>query len=438
MDLRDQEKNYNRVEWDALISDYPNMHWDIYLNASNIPRVPFIVVGQPEYFKAVDEALKSRSMEEWKTYLKWHILHYYAQYIHAAFESEDFNFFHRVLLGQLKPEPRWKRIARLTDQLLGEALGQLYVEKHFSAEARSRVAVMVRDIKSVLRKRISELDWMTQGTKDKALVKLDKLVHKIGYPERFRDYSSVAIRRDDFLGNIQRLNMFERQRHYRRVGSPVDRAEWIMSPPTVNAYYSPSNNEIVLPAGILQPPFFDVSMDDAVNYGAIGTVIGHELTHGFDDQGRRFDAEGNLSDWWSPEDEQKFAERAEKVVGIYGSLEAIPQVYVNGRLTLVENIADLGGVRVAYDALQLRLRAEPQKRRIIDGLTPEQRFFVSYAQMWHQLIREQELRRRLAVDPHSPGRFRGSVPVMTHPEFPEAFKSQKQTHWQKLRDPSVW
>ncbi|SRR5579875_26337 len=423
VELRDQEKNYNRVGWDNLVSEYPNTHWDVYLGVSGVPRVEYVVVGQPEYIRALDGELAGRPLEDWKTYLTWHLLHASAPFMHSAIVEEDFEFFHRVLLGQLKPEPRWKRVTRLTDELMGEALGQLYVQRHFPREARERVQVLIEDIKAVLRDRIANSSWMSDDTKRRALVKLDRLTYKIGHPEQFRDYSSVQIIKEDFLGNIRRLNTFERQRQYRRVGQAVDRGEWMMSPPTVNAYYSPTNNEIVLPSGILQPPFFDVEMDDAVNYGGIGSVIGHELTHGFDDQGRRFDAEGNLTDWWTPEDEERFRQRAQRVVEVYSALEALPQARVNGELTLGENIADLGGLRIAYDALQRRLAAEPEKRRLIDGLTPEQRFFISYAQIWRQVIREQELKRRLTVDPHSPGKFRGTIPVVTHPDFPKVFNT---------------
>jgi len=440
VELRDQEKNYNRVGWDTLVSEYPNTHWDVYLGVSGVPRVEYVVVGQPEYLRALDDELARRPLEDWRTYLTWHLLHASAPFMHSAVVEEDFEFFHRVLLGQPKPEPRWKRVTKLTDELMGEALGQLYVQRHFPREARERVGVLIEDIKAVLRDRIANSSWMGEETKRRALVKLDRLTYKIGHPERFRDYSSVTIMREDFLGNIRRLNAFERQRQYRRVGEAVDRGEWMMSPPTVNAYYSPTSNEIVLPAGILQPPFFDVEMDDAVNYGGIGSVIGHELTHGFDDQGRRFDAEGNLTDWWTPEDEERFRQRAQMVVEVYSSLEALPQAYVNGQLTLGENIADLGGVRIAYDALQRRLAAEPQKRRLIDGLTPEQRFFISYAQIWRQVIREQELKRRLTVDPHSPGKFRGTIPVVTHPDFPKVFNNGKlsQQADPSNKDISVW
>lgn len=435
VDLRDPEKNYNRVEWGRLGLEYPALRLDLYLEAVRVPRVPFVVVGQPEYFKALDQEFSSRPLEEWMVYFEWHILHTFAQHLHSPLESEHFEFFHRVLLGQRKPEPRWKRVTRVVDSLMGEALGQLYVERHFPPEARRRVAVMIEDIKAALRDRIARCDWMGEETKRRALFKLDRLTYKIGHPEKFRDYSHVRIERGDYVGNIMRLNVFEARRQFDRVGAPVDRGEWNMTPPTVNAYYSPSNNEIVLPAGILQPPFFDVEMDDAVNYGGIGSVIGHELTHGFDDQGRRYDAEGNLTDWWTKEDEERFRERAERVVKLYSSIEVLPNTYLNGRLTLGENIADLGGVRVAFDALQRRLEAEPEKRRPIDGLTPEQRFFISYAQIWRQLIREEELRRRLTVDPHSPGRVRGSIPVVTHPHFRRVFGGEAAL---PQEDASVW
>jgi putative endopeptidase len=280
---------------------------------------------------------------------------------------------------------------------------------------------LIANLKAVFRDRLQKLDWMTDATRVKALAKFDRFTQKIGYPDKFRDYSSVKIVRDDYWGNIQRANQFESRRQFARVGKPVDRSEWEMTPQTVNAYFNPSQNEIVFPAGILQPPFFEAQMDDAVNYGAIGVVIGHEITHGYDDEGRKYDADGNLNEWWSAEDGRKFEARAQKVVDQYSSYEALPGFHVNGKLTLGENIADVGGTSIAYEAMQRALAKDPSKRKTTDGFTPEQRFFLSLAQIWRTNWREDELKRRLTVDPHSPGQFRAIGPHVNMEEFYHAF-----------------
>jgi putative endopeptidase len=339
----------------------------------------------------------------------------------TQFEKENFAFFGTVLSGQPAQEPRWQRSARVIDGEIGEALGQLFVEKYFPPEARARMEELIGNLKAVLRDRLSKLAWMTEPTKAQALVKFDALTQKIGYPQKFRDYSKVKIRRDDYLGNVQRAATFESKREFARIGKPVDKTEWHMTPQTVNAYFNPLQNEIVFPAGILQPPFFDVTMDDAVNYGGIGVVIGHEMTHSYDDQGRKYDEHGNLKDWWTEADAKAFEERAQKVVDQYGSYEPLPGIKVNGRLTLGENIADLGGVNIAYEALERDLANHPEKRRKIDGFTPEQRFFISFAQVWRVNWREAELRRRLTIDPHSPGQFRAIGPSENVQAFYDAF-----------------
>ncbi|HEV8050542.1 MAG TPA: M13 family metallopeptidase, partial [Thermoplasmata archaeon] len=317
--------------------------------------------------------------------------------------------------------PKWKIAARTIDAELGEALGQLYVARHFPPEARARMQALVTDLREVFRDRLTRVDWMTEPTRKKALAKFDRFTAKIGHPDRFRDYSSVEVRRDDYAGNRLRTTAFEVRRQMSRIGGPVDRTEWGMTPQTVNAYFSPTQNEIVFPAGILQPPFFDMTMDDAVNYGSIGAVIGHEITHGYDDQGRRFDAEGNLADWWDTADAREFDARAKLVAEEYSRLEALPGVHVNGELTLGENIADFGGVSLAYDALQRRIASTGASRTPVEGFTPEQRFFLSWAQSWRQNCRDAERRRRLTIDPHSPGEFRAVVPLVNHPEFAKAF-----------------
>jgi putative endopeptidase len=420
-DLRDQAKNHNPFPVEELLAKYPGVPWATYLSERQAGGAGYVVVGQPEFFEGVEKLLATRAIADWKVYFRWHVLHENAPYLHEPVELEDFGFFRRTLQGQPEPEPRWKRAAHTIDEQIGEALGQLYVERHFPPEARARMTQMVADLREVFRDRLKRLDWMTVPTRVKALAKFDRFTPKIGHPDRYLDYSSIPILRGEYAANRRRATAFEVHREMVRIGGPVDRAEWGMTPQTVNAYFSPTQNEIVFPAGILQPPFFDVTMDDAVNYGGIGAVIGHEITHGYDDQGRRFDADGNLGDWWTEADAREFNARAKVVVDEYNHLEALPGIFVNGELTLGENIADFGGVSLAYEALQRRLASDPSRRKKVDGLTPEQRFFLSWAQVWRQNCREPERRRRLTIDPHSPGEFRAVTPLTNFPEFAAAF-----------------
>ncbi|MGI0070475.1 MAG: M13 family metallopeptidase [Thermoplasmata archaeon] len=420
--LRDLEKNYARWDVAKLDSTWPGLHLREYLDRLGAGGIPYVVVGQEEFFSALERLLADRPLADWRVYLRWNLLHESAPYLHEAAESEDFDFFHRRVLGQATPEPRWKRAAVAVDQYLGEALGQLYVDEHFPPAARAKMAEMVRFLCEVFHDRLEKLDWMTEPTRRKALEKFDRFVAHIGHPETFRDYSSVTISRDDLWGNVRRATAFEVHRRFARLGGPVDRSEWGMSPPTVNAYFEPTQNQIFFPAGILQPPFFDPAMDDAVNYGGIGAVIGHEITHGYDDQGRKSDADGNLRDWWTEEDAREFADRAQKVVRLYEAGEPLPGLHVNGELTLGENIADFGGVSIAFEALQRTLAEHPERRQVLDGLTPEQRFFLSWAQVWRTNYTEPELRRRLIVDPHAPGRYRAVVPLENFPAFHDAFR----------------
>ncbi len=420
-DLRDPVANYHKFAVAELPGKYPSLPVRTFLGASGLDKLADFVVQQPDFFAALDKLVKELPLDDWKVYLRWHILRSAAPYLSAAVENESFAFYGTALRGQLAPEPRWQRAAKAIDAGIGEALGELYVAKHFPPAARARMNELVGDLKAVFRDRLQKLDWMTEPTRAKALAKFDRFGQKIGHPDKFRDYSAVAIRRDDFIGNVQRAASFEARRKLARVGRPVDKAEWEMTPQTVNAYYNEFKNEIVFPAGILQPPFFDLAADDAVNYGAIGVVIGHEITHGFDDQGRKYDAAGNLNDWWTEADAKAFEARAQKLVDQYNGYEALPGLKVNGRLTLGENMADLGGASIGYDALERALARDPSKRRKIDGFTPEQRFFLSLAQLWHTNWREAELRRRITVDPHSPGQFRAIGPHVNLQEFYDAF-----------------
>jgi len=422
VELRDPIKNYNKFTKTDLLEKNRAIAWQVYLSERSLGGVSYAIIGQPEFFDAVDKMVQSRPLSDWKVYLRWHVLHGSAPFLCQDAEVENFNFFGKFLSGQPEQEPRWKRAFHTLNGTIGEAVGQLYVEKYFPPEAKARMKDLVENLKTVFRDHLEKVDWMTGETRAKALAKFARFTQKIGCPDKFRDYSSIELRPDDFLGNVRRAQAFEVHRQTVRVGQTVDRTEWGMTPPTVNAYFNPLLNEIVFPAGILQPPFFDVRMDDAVNYGAIGVVIGHEITHGYDDEGRKYDAEGNLNEWWSKKDAEEFDARAQKVVEEYDAFQALPGVHVNGKLTLGENLADIGGVSIAYDALERTLAKDPSQRKTIDGLTPEQRFFISFAQVWRTNIRDAEARRRATVDPHSPGRFRAVGPLVNFGEFFEAFK----------------
>jgi putative endopeptidase len=420
-ELRDPIANYHKFTVADAAAKYPHLPLRAYLEAEGLGSLREVIIHQPEFFAALDALLNERPLEDWKCYLRWHLLHDSAPFLHDAAEEESFAFYGTVLSEQPQQEPRWQRAARFIDSHIGEALGHLYVEKNFPPEARARMQELVENIKAVFRDHLAEVPWMTPATRAKALAKFGRFTQKIGYPEKFRDYSSVQLRPDDYLGNVRRSALFESKRQLARVGKAVDKSEWQMTPQTVNAYFNPEQNEIVFPAGILQPPFFDVAMDDAVNYGAIGVVIGHEITHGYDDQGRKYDGDGNLSNWWTTNDAQAFEARAQLVVDQYDGYEALPGIHVNGRLTLGENLADLGGVTISFDALQRSLARHPERRKIIDGLTPEQRFFLSFAQVWRTKWRDAELHLRLVTDVHSPGQFRAIGPESNLQQFYDAF-----------------
>ena len=424
VELRDPEKNYHKFLRGEFSAQTPALPWGVYFAGRDVADPAYEIVGQPEFFTVVNRLVGERPLADWKVYLRWRLVHGAAAYLPAAFEEENFNFYGRTLSGQPEPEPRWKRGAHIIDGSIGEALGQLYVDKYFTPAARARMNDLVENLKGVFHDRLEKVPWMTEATRAKALAKFTRFTQKIGCPEKFRDYSAITIRRDDLLGNVQRAAVFESRREIARVGKAVDRTEWHMTPETVNAYFNPQQNEIVFPAGILQPPFFDVSMDDAVNYGGIGVVIGHEITHGYDDEGRKYDADGNLNGWWTEADASAFEARAQRVVDEYSRFEVLPGLHVNGKLTLWENLADLGGVHIAYDALQRALARDPAKRRKVDGFTPEQRFFISFAQIWRTNIRDTEAQRLVTVDPHSPGRFRAYGPLLNVAEFYTAFGIQ--------------
>ena len=421
VDLRDPIANYHKFTVSEVESKFPNLEFPAYFKATGVGSLQELVVRQPEFFSALDQLLKERPLGDWQVYLRWHALHATAPYLSEAFEKENFAFYGTVLSDQPVQEPRWQRAAKVIDGSIGEALGQVFVEKHFTATAKARMTDMIGNIKAVFQDRLKTVDWITEETRAKALAKFERFTQKIGHPDKFRDYSSVMISKTDYLGNVQRAMIFESRRELARLGKPIDKTEWNMTPPTVNAYFNQSQNEIVFPAGILQPPFFDVEMDDAINYGAIGVVIGHEITHGFDDQGRKYDADGNLKDWWTEADGKAFVARSQKVVDQFNDYEALPGLHVNGKLTLGENLADLGGTSIAYEALQRALKKDPSKRKPIDGFTPEQRFFLSLSQLWKTNWREAELRNRVTTDPHSPGQFRAIGAHVNMQEFYDAF-----------------
>ena len=437
-DLRDPEKNYNRMDIAALNQKFNGIDLKRYLSYIGLPNTEYVITGQPEFYENLGKMIGEVSISDWKIYLKWKVLHFASPYLHEEVFNEYFDFYWRKLMGTPEPEKRWKRCVRLIDRQIGEALGKIYVEQEFGADSKRRMEEMVSDLREVFTDRLKKLDWMSDETKQKALEKFSRFRAKIGYPNKFIDYSSIIVKKDDYIGNIMRSNAFEFRRQIDRINSPVDHELWEMTPPTVNAYFSPTDNEIVFPAGILQPPFFDPRLDDAVNYGATGGTIAHEITHGFDDQGRKFDAEGNLKEWWTKEDEEKFMSRAKKVVDLYGSFEVLPGLKVNGELTLGENIADLGGVSIAFEALERRLSRNPEVRKKIDGFTPEQRFFMGWAQGWRSVIRDEMLKMQVSDDPHSPDKLRAELPSRVHEKFDSVFGDYKTSDYKKYETIKIW
>jgi putative endopeptidase len=432
---RDPEKIYHKIGKQELTALSPAFRWNEYFTASGAPGFQSINVSYPEFVKTINAELETVSLPKWKTYLTWQLVHSVAPFIPQAFTQENFNFYGKTLSGTEAMRPRWKRCVDYTDHELGEALGRKYVERTFGSEGKERTLKMVDALEKALGQDIEKLDWMTPATKAQAMVKLKAITNKIGYPDRWRDYSSVAIQRDDPTGNSFRANEFEFHRVLGKIGKPLDRQEWDMTPPTVNAYYDPQMNNINFPAGILQPPFFYNNVDDAVNFGGIGMVIGHELTHGFDDEGRQFDAKGNLKDWWTAKDAEEFQQRAACVADEYGGFSVAPGAYVNGKLTLGENTADNGGVRIALMALLNTIGNQTAK---IDGYTPEQRFFLSFGQIWCENAREEALRLLVQTNEHSPPQFRVNGVVVNMPEFQKAFSCKPGQPMAPVHACRVW
>ena len=417
--LRDPNANYNRKTVAELSQLAPGFNWPKFFAAEGRSDIPTINVQNPVFLSAVDSMLTSAPLDDWKAYLRWKVVTAAAPSLSSAFVNEDFRFG-STLSGAKEMLPRDKRCARATDTGLRDALGQAYVAQYFTPAAKQRALEMVRNLQSVFRDRLQTLGWMSDTTRTQAAGKLATFTNKIGYPDKWRDYSTLSIKPGPFLNNQIAVREYERRRTLARIGQPVDRAEWGMTPPTVNAYYNPLMNEIVFPAGIMQPPFFDAKADDAVNYGGMGAVIGHEITHGFDDQGSQFDQQGNLRNWWSPSDLEKFKRGTGLVVAQYDAYTVLDSVHVIGKLTLGENLADLGGLSISYAALE-KAMAEKGRPPLIDGFTPEQRFFLAWAQMWRQNITPEAQRVRINTDSHSPGQWRTNGPLSNMPQFAAAF-----------------
>ncbi len=430
---RDPEKIYHRMPVKQLVDMNPSVSWDRYLKAIGAP-VETINVAVPEFFKQLESELKQVSLDDWKTYLSWHVIHSAAPILPSAFVNENFEFYGKALTGAKELRPRWKRCVQYTDSDLGEALGQKYVELTFGEEGKDRTLKMVRALEKALERDIQQLDWMTPATKKRALEKLHAITNKIGYPEKWRDYSNLDIKKGDAIGNSFRSNIFEFKRQIAKIGKPVDKKEWYMTPPTVNAYYDPQNNNINFPAGILQPPFYDNKMDEPVNYGAIGAVIGHELTHGFDDEGGRFDAKGNLDNWWTEADAKAFEERTNCIQKQYSEYHATPDLKLNGKLTLGENVADNGGLRIAYMGLMDTLGGKKPEK--IDGYTAEQRLFLGWGQIWCQNQTEQIRRMYAQTDPHSPGQWRVNGAVSICPSSSRRSAAKSGSRWCAVRMPA--
>jgi putative endopeptidase len=424
VDRRNPENTYNKFSFAKLQSDYPAINWSDFMSAIGIQKMDSLIVGQPDFFKGVDQYLNEIELDDWKIYLKWRILDTYASELSNDFVAQNFDFYGTTLSVTKEMKPRWKRALSKVNGNLGQLLGKAFVKRHFGEEAKADVGQMVENLRAVFKERILQLEWMSEETKEKAIEKLVAFNYKIGYPDKWKDYSNLSIKAGEHVQNIMNARKFNFEYMINKLGKPVDKDEWFMNPQTVNAYYSSSKNEIVFPAGILQPPFYSTEADDAINYGGIGAVIGHEFTHGFDDQGSKYDAKGNLSNWWTDEDRKRFDARAQMVVNQFNGFEPLDSLHVNGKLTLGENIADLGGVTLAYHALEKEL-SKKGKPEPIDGFTYQQRFFLGWAQVWHMNMTEEELRKRVTTDPHSPGEYRVNGPLANMNEFAQAFDCAK-------------
>jgi putative endopeptidase len=432
VERRDPYKLKDKMDLAGLTKLAPNLNWQVYYHEAQYPKFGALNVASPSFFKQLNTELASESLDNWKTYLRFHVADSASPYLSSNFVQENFDFYRKYLRGAKEMQPRWKRCVQYTDHNLGEALGQAYVRKVFSPELKQATLQMVINIENAMEQRIRQLEWMSPETKQQALTKLHGIRNKIGYPDKWRDYSSVRIVSDDFLGDVQRATEFEHRRDILKIGKPVDRSEWEISPPTVDAYYDPQMNDINFPAGVLQPPLYDSKMDDAPNYGDTGGTIGHELTHGFDDEGSQFDAQGNLRNWWTKEDRERFDARTKCVRDQYSSYVVVDDVHINGDLTLGEDVADLGGEILAYMAW--KFATKDKNLRPIDGLTPEQRFFIGFAQWDCANERPEDLRMRAQVDEHSPAQYRINGVLVNMPQFAEAFSCKQGQPMVKATD----
>lgn len=410
VEQRNPAANYHKMTLDELKKSVPGIDWDAFLSGVGVKGVTELSVSQVEPIKEVEKIINTMPVEKQVAYMQWKLINRAAGYLSDDFVAQNFDFYGKTLSGRKENQPRWKRAVGTVNGMLGEAVGQMYVEKYFPAAAKERMVQLVKNLQTALGERIRNLEWMGDSTKTKAIEKLNSFYVKVGYPDRWRDYTALDVEKDSYWANVKRATKFELDYELAKAGKPVDRDEWGMTPQTVNAYYNPTTNEICFPAGILQYPFFDMNADDAFNYGAIGVVIGHEMTHGFDDQGRQFDKYGNLKDWWTPEDAERFNTRAQVMVNFFDSIQVLPGLHANGSLTLGENIADHGGLQVSFQAFKNATKDAPLG--VMDGFTPEQRFFLSYAGVWAGNVRDEQIRLQTKSDPHSLGRWRvnGALP----------------------------
>ena len=421
VEKRDPYKLFHVMSRAEVAKLTPGFDWDSYLREQGVGGIASLNVTEPAFFTELGRLLEAESLDKWKAYLRWHVAHARAPYLSKAFVDEDFNFYRKTLRGVTSDQPRWKKCTGLVDRDLGEALGQVFVAKTFSPATKAKTEEMTKYVEEAMADEIARLDWMSAETKQKAMEKLGTIVNKVGYPDRWRDYSALDVARGDFMGNVRRAARFESKRTLAKIGRPVDRQEWGMTPPTVNAYYDPQMNDINFPAGVLQPPLYDAKMDDAPNYGNTGSTIGHELTHGFDDEGRQFDAQGNLKDWWTKEDAAGFEERLKCVQDQYAEYVVVDDIRIQSKLTSGEDVADLGGTLIAYLAWQKAVAKSGQKLQPVDGFTPEQRFFIGFGQWACENNRPENQRVSALTDPHSPGKYRINGIVANLPEFARAF-----------------
>ena len=442
LEYRDPHLTYNKLTGEELQKLTPAIQWEVFFQNLGIDMPKTLLVDNPKFLKAIDQLLQETPINIWKDYLAVHFVNGYATALSKDFADASFEFFGKTLSGQQEQSPRWRRVMRMTQSVLGEVIGKAYVAENFPPAAKERMLTLVQNLRVAYRERMADLPWMSAETKQKAQEKLDAITVKIGYPDKWRDYTDLSIARDSYVQNIRNGQVFQFMYNMSKLGQPIDKTEWYMYPQTVNAYYNPLLNEIVFPAAILQPPFFDVDADDAVNYGAIGVVIGHEITHGFDDQGRQYNKDGNLQNWWTSEDSLKFTEYSKLLIDQFNAFEPLPGKFVNGSLTLGENLADYGGLTISVHALQkvLKEQGADAENKKIDDFTPLQRFFLGYAKVWRNVMRDEEMARRLVEDVHAPGMYRVDGGVYNIDEFYKAFEVPTTSKYYRAPDerPSIW